>query len=335
MIFRRKKPNRLYYPTKSRWYRPPRRNRLSLRTSRKIFSHNIRTHFSTFVKDFFLYLVVAFIFLGLVVFLLFSSKFSIASIEIARDNLHIDSTAISRLLDPYRGKSIFSFSRRQASELIQEAYPEFSQVIVRKLLPNAIKVELETHQIVANFKAYYILPKVEEVLPEADIELKQLNEALRTAFALEAPATEDKEELTPVEQKALLNRIGQAIFDQEENLELFTVTIDGLSQPIDDREIIVPLEHMDYLLNSIKYLTNLMQLEISAVRYLPVGREVHLTTDNNLTLWLALDKDYKDQIDKLDVIYKAAELNKEDLAYIDLRVREKIIYCPRNSSCDK
>jgi cell division septal protein FtsQ len=335
MIFRKKRPKRLYYPTKSRWYRKPRK-KASTRSSRKIFSHNIRTHFTRFLKNFFLYVVIGAVFLGLLIFLLFSSRFAINKIEIARDDLHIDSSAVTELLAKQKGKSIFTFSRRKARQLIQESYPEFATVEVRKILPDTIKIELETHDIVANIRAYYILPKVEPELSEEEAEIMEITEALKTAFELESgPETEDKEEITPIEQKALLNRIGQAIFDREEDLQLITFTIDGLSQPIEDREIVISEVSMDYILSSIKYFMNLMQMEVESVRYLPVAREVHLNNENDLALWLSTEKDYKEQIDKLHTIYKVAELEKEDLAYIDLRIKEKIIYCPSGAACDR
>ena len=78
-----------------------------------------------------------------------------------------------------------------------------------------------------------------------------------------------------------------------------------------------------------------MQIEISGVRYLPVAREVHLRTDQNMDIWLTMEKEYKEQIDKLAAVWEAAELYKEDLSYIDLRIKEKLIYCPRRTSCDR
>lgn len=306
-----------------------------MRSSQKLFSHNIRTHFSRFIKDAFLYIIVGAIFVGLILFLVFSSRFSVASIEVARDDLHIDNTAVVQLLSSFRGKSIFTFSSKKAAHLIQEKYPEFARVDVHKLLPNTIKIELTTHEIVANIKAYYTLPQVEKTLEEIDKEILALSEALETAFDLDGMEESEKEEITPIEQRALLNRIGQAIFDQEEDLQLMTITIDGLSQPIEDREQVIPAATMNYILESIRYFTNLMQMEIKSLKYLPVAQEVHLVTEDDLTLWLSVDKDYKEQIDKLHTIYQVAELDKEDLAYIDLRIREKIIYCPRRSSCDQ
>ncbi len=305
-----------------------------VRSSRKIFSHSIRTHFTRILKDFLLYVVIGVVFFWLLIFLLFSSRFAISKIEIARDDLHIDSSAVTTLLADYQGKSIFSFSKSKASHLIQETYPEFARVNVKKLLPNTIKIELETYEIVANIRVFYVLPKVDTVPIEEDKEMLEIAEALKTAFDLETGTeTEDKEAITPIEQKALLNRIGQAIFDRSEDLQLMTITIDGLSQPVEDRAIVIPESSMDYILNSIKYFTNLMQMEVTSVRYLPVAREVHLKTAGNLVLWLSTAKDYKQQIDKLNTIYRVTELDKEDLVYIDLRVKEKIIYCPNGARC--
>jgi len=280
--------------------------------------------------------IIGMVFVGLLFFLLFSSRFSISRIEIARDDLHIDSSAVTNLLADYKGRSIFTFSKSKVSNLVREAYPEFAQIEVKKLFPNTIKIELKTHEIVANIRLYYVLPTVEAQPPEGNKEDLKIAEDIKAAFDLESGTkTEDKEELTPIEQKALLNRIGQAIFDREEDLQLMTITIDGLSQPIQDREVVIPEVSMDYILNSMKYFTNLMQMNVVSVHYLPIAREVHLKTEGDLTLWLSTMKDYKEQIDKFHTIYKVAELDKEDLAYIDLRIKEKIIYCPRKAPCDR
>lgn len=336
MIFRRKKPNRLYYPTKSRWYRKPRK-KPAVRSSRRLFSYNMRTRFTRAFKDFFLYVVAILVFLALILFLLFSNKFSVSDVSISRDDLHVDSGAVSDLLEDYVGRSILFVSKQQIRNLIQENYPEFASVKVRKVLPGTLQVDLETHEIVANIRAFYTLPKVEE--PELSVEEKELaefSETLRQAFNIgDDQAEEEKEEVTPIEQRGLLNRIGQALFDREEDLQLMTITVEGLTQPIEDREIVIPLKAMDFILNSVKYLTNLMQMEVESVRYLPVAREVHLRIKDGPLLWLSYEKDYREQIDRLNTIYKVAELDKEDLAYIDLRIKEKVIYCPKRSSCDR
>jgi hypothetical protein len=178
------------------------------------------------------------------------------------------------------------------------------------------------------------LPKVEASIEENKT-IKEVQDALENAFSMEAGEVIEKEELTPIEQKCLLNRIGQAIFDQEEDLELMTITMGELTQPIEDREIVISKKRMDYMSDAIRYFNNLFKMQVRGVHYLPIAREIHIKTDSNIMIWLTMEKDYKKQIDKLNTIYEVAELNKEDIAYIDLRAREKVIYCPVKSSCNR
>ena len=334
MIFKRKKPNRLYYPTRSSWYRKPRR-RTRPKVSRTVRRSRFRAQLSQFARDYLLYILMAGALLGVVFFFIFSSRFSISKIEVARDDLHTDSSVILEQLSGYRGKSILVFSKKGAENKIKEAFPEFSEVRIRKVWPDTLTVEVVTHEIVANVRAYYILPEVETSgLLEEDAVTLDFSEELEAVFDL-GSEEEEEEGPEPVEQKALLNRVGQAIFDREEDIELMTVIVEGLTQPIEDRQIIIPKKSMDFTLDSIRYLQNELSLEVAGVKFLPVAREVHLRTAVGTYMWLSTEKDYRDQIDSLALIYHAAELDKEDLSYIDLRIREKIIYCPRRTSCDR
>jgi len=282
-----------------------------------------------------LFVIAGIVCVILVILLFFSSYFSILNVEVLRQDFNIDTAAISNELNIYIGRNILFFPRSRIVNTIKDKFPEFSSIDVKKVLPNTVKVELEHHEIVANLRVYYILPKVETPPKEEDERLADIAEALDMALSLEEeiPLSGKKEELTPIEQKCLLNRIGQAIFDQEENLELMTITIDGLSQPIEDRESVVVQDRMDYMLDAIRYFNNLFEMQVESIRYLPIAREVHLKADTGLIVWLTFEKDYKEQIDKLNIIYEAAEFDEDDIAYIDLRVREKVIYCPNGAKC--
>ncbi len=362
---RKKQPKRLYVRTGNKMYTRKRRaNKKTLRPRRKLFRGGIRTHFTRVFKDFVYYFIVGGIFLILFIFLFFSSYFRITNVEVVRGNFNVDSAAIENDLNKYIGKNILFFQKRLAVKSIEDKYPEFSEIIVKKVLPHSISVELTSYPVVANLRAFYILPDVEkpveefkalekaihelegvdELPPEPEIteEISPLEDAVVTnsVFSLE-PAPEEeilvetKEELTPIEQRSLLNRIGQAIFDQEENLELMTISVRGLSQPVQDREIVIERDRMDYIFESLEYLKGVSGLEVLNTDYLPIAREVHFRLSNNLTLWINMERPYKTQVDKFAAIYQAAELDKEDLSYIDLRIREKVIYCPRYATCDK
>jgi cell division septal protein FtsQ len=349
-MFRKKKPKRLYYPVKSRWYTRPRR-KPSVKRTNKLFKGGWSGVKIMLKKSLYLTVTTG-IFIALILFLAFSSYFSVTDIEVVRENFNIDSAEIENEVNQYIGKSIIFFPKTQIHKTIQTKFPEFASIEIRKILPSTIKIHLESHEIVANLRAYYVLPEAEKVTKE---DFTELNKAIEELSGSD-PEIESLEELTPlgdeevadaifdlgeedegpapIEQKSLINRIGQAIFDQQENLELITIIVHDLSQPVEDREQIITREHMDYMLEAIQYLKNTMDLEILEIKYLPIAREIHLKTNNNLVLWLGIGRDYKEQIDKLNTIYENAELNKEDLAYIDLRIKDKVIYCSRDTQCD-
>ena len=335
MVFGRKKPQRLYYPTSKKWYTPPRRQKRASR-SHKVFTHNIRTHFTRFFKNAIYFVITGAILVTLVVILLFSSYLAITDIEVVREDFNIDTLAITKDLDQYVGDNILFFRKSKITNTIQENFPEFASVKVNKVFPHALKIYLESHPIVANLRAFYILPKAEpDLLGEENKTIKEVQDALESAFSFESGEVTEKEELTPIEQKCLLNRIGQAIFDQEEDLELMTITMGELTQPIEDRQIVIPKERVDYMMDTIRYFNNLFKMQVRSIDYLPIAREIHIKTDSNIMIWLTMEKDYREQIDKLNTIYEIAELDKEDIAYIDLRIREKVIYCPVKSRCNR
>ncbi len=254
----------------------------------------------------------------------------------------------------YIGKNIFILSKSKIYESIQSKFPEFASIRVQKILPSKIVIDLEAYPMVANLKAYYTLPKPDEVeegdftelnraiedLSGSDPDLAEalpespLENSSDSVFDLESDLKSETKTIEEKEQKALLNQVGQAIFNQEENLELITISLRGLTQPIQDRERVIDLNHMVYLLQTIEYFNSQLDLVVIGVDYLPIAREIHLKTKNNLSIWLTLEREYRDQVNKLITIYDPAELSKENLAYIDLRIREKVIYCPRYANCD-
>jgi hypothetical protein len=303
MFFRKKPPKRLYYPVKSNWYTRPRRQP-SVKRPNRVFRSGIGG-LKKYLKKSIHLVIVACAFSVLMLFFLFSSYFSIKSIEVVRANLNIDSASIENALNIYIGRNIIFFSRSNIYQAIQKKFPEFASVEVHKILPSTIKINLVSQQIVANLRAYYILPDPEQTAPQAsDTELnKAIDELSGSDSALAEPKTpnplidekvtkpaftldEGTVEKKPIEQKCLLNSIGQAIFDQEENLELMTVTIRGLTQPVTDREQVIPVDHMSFISESIKYFTNSLSLEVISVEYLPVAREIHLKTKNNMAILL-------------------------------------------------
>ena len=331
-MFWKKKPKRLYYPTRSRWYTRPKR-RPAVRPTRKKLRKEARGYLRKLIKTHLLFILITLLISIITLFLFLSSYFTVTGIQVTREDFNTDTAAVSSELNEYIGKNILFLPRYKIISSIQEKFPEFSSIKIRKSLPHDLIIELESYEIIANLRAYYSLPEPEPVQEEvADESILKIDEAIDQAFSF-GEKEEEVKEPEKIEQKCLLNQIGQAIFDREENLELMTIVIEDMTQPIEDREIVIPPERMEYLQGALKYFNNLFKIQIEKVYYLPVAREIHFLADNKTSFWLTMEKDYKKQIDKLNTIYETAELDKEDLAYIDLRVKEKVIYCPRKSRC--
>jgi cell division septal protein FtsQ len=354
MPFWKPKPKRLYVPVKSHWYTRPKR--VSAIKPRNVILLKKRGVIG-FLKELANRSVFWALGIGgvlvLVGVLFLSSYLSIKSVEVDRQNFNVDSAKIENKLNSFIGKNLVFLQKGSVSQAIARDFPEFSDINVIKLFPSRIKIQLTSMPVVANLRAYYVLPPNEEPLPENFTELNRAIDELSTMdpsllAANTVNPVADKKANAGVfsldgadasagvtEQKALLNRGGQAIFDQEENLELMSFIVRGLTQPVEDREFVIPRQAMDFIMDAIQYFGNSMSLEVLSVEYFTVAQEIHLRANNKLVVWMSVDRDYKTQIDKLKTIYEPAELSKENLAYIDLRVKNKVIYCVRGTKCDK
>lgn len=368
-LWRRKtKPSQIYYLKPRSWYRRPRHKAAVYRPRRTGWTTKIRP-FAERLFDNFLYRTIALIAILLAAFTIFiSASFSIQNVEVTRQDLSIDSAKVENLLSGYIGKSII-FSRKQSMiKTILGRFPEFKTVRIKKILPDRIQVSLEAYPLVANLKAYHLKPKGPSLSPQQFSALNQAIQDLAQDSSAKptpskiappnegggqsnnlpltkgeggsregggSPSAVDSAPAKPIEQKGLLNGIGQAIFDRTDNLELMTIILHDLKEPVLDRQQIISPAQMSYLLESIAYFQSSMNLEVGSVYYFSAGREIHLKTRKGLSVWLTFEVSFKDQIDKLKAIYESAELSKQNLSYIDLRIREKVIYCPRESACHK
>ena len=164
MFFRKKAPQRLYYPTKAKWYsRPRRKPAVSARPGASSLAQ-LRKRAQTFLKRPFYIALAAAGVVGCLLLFLFSAYFSVAEIHIVREDPTVDSERVAERLNPYLGRNLIFFPQRKMQAALNEAFPEFSSIRLSRKLPRTLEVRLESHPLVANLKAYYTLP-----LPELDI----------------------------------------------------------------------------------------------------------------------------------------------------------------------
>jgi hypothetical protein len=81
-----------------------------------------------------------------------------------------------------------------------------------------------------------------------------------------------------------------------------------------------------------KIKNNLLTSQVSSIYYFPKEREVHVDLENGTKLLFDLEGDIQDEIKKLLIFHKEqSDLKNVAFVYIDLRVKNKIFFCPLTS----
>ncbi len=73
---------------------------------------------------------------------------------------------------------------------------------------------------------------------------------------------------------------------------------------------------------------NFINIKIDNLTYFVIERELHIETNNKITLMFDLNWDFKKQIEKLAIFNKDyLNISKNPIVYIDLRIKNKVFYC--------
>ena len=86
---------------------------------------------------------------GVILFFLFSPAFTIHSIRVTREDRRVDVEEIQTLLSPMFRRHILFVSPILVAREIQEAFPEISSAIVRRVFPNELHVRIQMDEIIA------------------------------------------------------------------------------------------------------------------------------------------------------------------------------------------
>lgn len=90
-----------------------------------------------------------------------------------------------------------------------------------------------------------------------------------------------------------------------------------------DTEYIQKIENITRLLKE-----NIINIEISDIKYYVVERELHIKIENDTTLIFDLNGDYREQIEKIVIFNKEnTKIANSNIIYIDLRIKNKIFLC--------
>jgi len=97
---------------------------------------------------------------------------------------------------------------------------------------------------------------------------------------------------------------------------------------IDYKKVLDPtfINNIKLIVDSIK--ENIIEINISEIKYYMTEREVHIKTDKNTILIFNLNSNIKEQIEKIAIFNKEhVNINKNSIVYIDLRIKNKVFYC--------
>lgn len=99
-----------------------------------------------------------------------------------------------------------------------------------------------------------------------------------------------------------------------------------------DYKIIFDWATLKSIFNALNYLKeNNSFVQVKELTYYLKEYEFHILTQDNITILFDLTKDIKPQVEKLDIFYKNYQNQiKAWITYIDLRIEDKLIYCPED-----
>jgi hypothetical protein len=130
-------------------------------------------------------------------------------------------------------------------------------------------------------------------------------------------------------QQFFINEAGIAVNKKDEKQNLPTIKIQT-ENPIDTTKTVISKEKIEYIIQSIQYFQEAINIKIAESLYITRARELHLKTEKNFMVWLDIEKPYQSQINKLKKSLTKFDIYKLPLEYIDLRISgitgEKIIF---------
>lgn len=220
------------------------------------------------------------IIIGLFYFCFLTPYFTIATVDLFEGEAESQNLGLRRIAASFRGQNLLVLSQNNVIERFLSTNKRLKSVNVTKDYPRSLKIVLAE-----------IPPAVNLVVANGQIE-----------------------------RKFILNDLGIVVSVDEYSDKLPEVYITSKdSLPLLNQEYMSG-EFLSKLLSAEKIFNKTINLKIKRIIYLPVAREVHLQTENDVTIWLDLQKDLTEQIAKLTAALPKINIYDGGFEYIDLRI---------------
>lgn len=227
---------------------------------------------------------------GLAYLVGFSGFFDIKSWEITEDGNKItNDEPLNDLMKKQKYKNLVFLDDKQVTAQIKALHPEVKKVVVKKIFPQKIKVEIEKYPIVAN-----IVNVVQGI-----------------------------------QKKFLVDTKGFLADENTENPELPFIKI-FTNEVFTVRTIGIEETKLTYIMNAITLFQEKFAMKVINAEYHVREREVHLQTEKNFMVWIDMEKDLAEQMEKLKKALPKLNIYNTPLEYIDLRIagtdNQKVIF---------
>ncbi len=266
------------------------KKRSKKRNSFKI-SFKLKSRFNFFKKS---HIPYFFISLCLIIFvsiwIFISPIFKLKYIEIIKKDSLTDMNIAYKSIESLRWKSIFDINKKDILEKLKSYQENIKDIKVKTIFPRTLYIEIESYKELFNIK---IEDKNYLVLENGSFVAKNKHKNLDTLY---------------IEEWFWKNKFLD-----------FKKVFDGT--------------YMKKIVKAKKLLKeNILSTDITLLIFYNTERELHIEINNLTRIILSLDNDISidEQIKKLAIFNKDYKnINKKDLIYIDLRIKNKIFFCEK------
>lgn len=289
---------------RSRQFQAPKKEYKRPKVS-KLFTQNIKTKFWVEHKYVFLGVLTIVLIGGGIGMLFFSRFFDVDAVLVERTDLMTNTAPIQTFINSFRGKNIILLNAQELEYELSKMFPELKTVEVSRLLPRTLKVKVVEYPTIARIRGF-----------------GQTKEMYLSEIGMVRDIPTKNEKLPLIEYKT--------VYDLKD-AKLLTLLSPYLA--LQDRNQIMRAEELQDMLAAKDTFEKEFGLPVASIRYYPLEREIHLLTQKGFSLWLDLTEEMNQQFEKLRQALQDFNIYKIELAYVDLRISNKIIYCTPNSPC--
>lgn len=237
-----------------------------------------------------------FLLIGFVIFsVFFSGFFSIQSIHIQRGDTQVDRNKIQKSLTPLLDQNLLFVSSEDIIKTIRKNFPNIAEVGVMRKLPNVLQISVKSYPPAANIK--YIS---HEAIPGNDGR--------------------------PNEQKCLINSQGYIIDIGKEDPQFPVIELKERKKRVQLHENVIDAEVLAEIMHSLHLLQEYFHESTKYIEYYKNGREYHLIIQNGTSLWLDFSNPPEEQLLKIKKIIPELNILENPVEYVDLRIKDKLIY---------